>query len=193
LPGLFDALLLPGLGAWEATPSSFLRVAAMIWVAAYIATIFAANWAIQTFGFVPVGFDLMAPAGVYFVGAAFTFRDLAHESVGRKWIIVAIVVGAGLSSLVSPAFALASGVAFLLSEIADLAVYTPLRERGWLRAVALSNAVGLVIDSALFLWLAFGSLEFLSGQVVGKTWMTVLAIALLWGYRHALSERRRAA
>jgi hypothetical protein len=29
LPGLFDALLLPGLGAWEATPSSFLWVAAM--------------------------------------------------------------------------------------------------------------------------------------------------------------------
>jgi hypothetical protein len=26
---MFDALLLPGLGAWEATPSSFLWVAAM--------------------------------------------------------------------------------------------------------------------------------------------------------------------
>jgi len=165
----------------------------MIFVALYIATIFAANWAIATFGFVPVGFGLMAPAGVYFVGAAFTFRDLAHEAVGRTWIVVAIVVGAGLSAIVSPQFALASGVAFLLSELADLAVYTPLRKRGWLRAVAVSNAVGLVVDSALFLWLAFGSLDFLAGQVVGKAWMTVAAIALLWGVRHALSERRRAA
>jgi uncharacterized PurR-regulated membrane protein YhhQ (DUF165 family) len=155
----------------------------MIWVVAYIATIFAANWAIQTFGVVPVGFGLMAPAGVYFVGLAFTFRDLAHEAVGRRWIVAAIVVGAGLSALVSPQFALASGVAFLASELADFAVYMPLRERGWLRAVALSNAVGLVVDSALFLWLAFGSLDFLPGQVVGKTWMTILAIALLWAYR----------
>lgn len=157
----------------------------MIWIAAYIATIFGANWAIQTFGLVPVGFGLMAPAGVYFVGAAFTFRDLAHESVGRRWVVVAIVVGAGLSAIVSPQFALASGVAFLVSEFSDFAVYTPLRERGWLKAVALSNAVGLVVDSVLFLWLAFGSLELLPGQVVGKTWMTILAIALLWVYRRS--------
>ena len=161
----------------------------MIWVAAYIATIFAANWAIQTYGIVPVGFGLMAPAGVYFVGLAFTFRDLAHEAVGRGWILVAIVVGAGLSALVSPAFAVASASAFLFSELADLAVYTPLRRRGWLKAVALSNAAGLVVDSVLFLWLAFGSLEFLPGQIVGKTWMTLLAIALLWVLRRSPRSR----
>lgn len=165
----------------------------MIFIAAYIATIFAANWAIQTFGVVPVGFGLMAPAGVYFVGAAFTFRDLAQESVGRRWIIAAIVIGAGLSAIVSPQFALASGVAFLLSEIADFAVYTPMRERGWLRAVALSNAVGLFVDSALFLWLAFGSLAFLPGQIVGKAWMTLLAIAVLWSVRRVVPVRRAAA
>lgn len=165
----------------------------MIWIAAYIATIFAANWAIQTFGIVPVGFGLMAPAGVYFVGLAFTFRDLAHDAVGRRWVVAAIVIGAGLSAFVSPQFALASGVAFLFSELADFAVYTPLRERGWLRAVAASNAVGLVVDSVLFLALAFGSLEFLPGQIVGKAWMTALAVLVLWGGRRALSERRSAA
>lgn len=163
----------------------------MIWLVLYIATIFAANWAIETFGLVPVGLGLMAPAGVYFVGAAFTFRDLAHEAVGRKLIVLAIVIGAGLSALVSPTFALASAVAFLVSELADFAVYTPLRKRGWLRAVALSNAVGLVLDSILFLWLAFGSLEFLAGQVVGKTWMTVLAIGLLWAGRAVWRSRQR--
>ena len=152
----------------------------MIWIAAYIATIFAANWSIQTFGIVPVGFGLMAPAGVYFVGAAFTFRDLAQESVGRRWIVAAIVIGAGLSALVSPQFALASGVAFLASESADFAIYTPLRERGWIRAVAASNAVGLVLDSILFLWLAFGSWQFLLGQMVGKFWMTALAVVVLF-------------
>jgi uncharacterized PurR-regulated membrane protein YhhQ (DUF165 family) len=163
----------------------------VIWIVGYILTIFAANWAIATFGLVPVGFGLVAPAGVYFVGLAFTFRDLAHEAVGRRWIAMAVVVGAALSAVVSPQFALASGVAFLVSEFADFAVYTPMRKRGWLRAVALSNVVGLVLDSVLFLWLAFGSLDFLTGQVVGKTWMTLLAVALLWVMRRVWVAKQR--
>jgi uncharacterized PurR-regulated membrane protein YhhQ (DUF165 family) len=164
----------------------------MIWLALYIGTIVAANWAIQAFGIVPVGFGLMAPAAVYFVGLAFTFRDLTHEALGRRWVIVAIIAGAALSAIVSPAFAVASGLAFLFSEMADLAVYEPLRGRNWLGAVALSNVVGLVVDSLLFLTLAFGSLQFLPGQIVGKAWMTLLAVVLLGGGR-AVSQRRRAA
>ena len=155
---------------------------------AYVATIFAANWAIASFGVVPVGFGLVAPAGVYFAGLAFTLRDLVQESLGRTGAVVAIVVGAALSALVSPQFAAASGIAFLVSELLDFAVYTPLRRRNWLGAVAASNAVGLAADSALFLTLAFGSLEFLAGQVIGKAWMTALAVAVLW-----LLRRNRAA
>lgn len=151
----------------------------MIWVGLYIATIFAANWAIDAFGIVPVGFGLYAPAAVYFVGLAFTFRDLAQDSVGKRPVILAILVGAALSALVSPQLALASGVAFLFSELADFAVYTPLRERSWRVAVVVSNAVGIVIDSVIFLTLAFGSLDFLAGQIVGKSWMTLLAITVL--------------
>jgi uncharacterized PurR-regulated membrane protein YhhQ (DUF165 family) len=152
----------------------------MIYLLAYIATIFGANWAISTFGFVPVGFGLMAPAGVYFVGAALTLRDLAQERLGTWHILAAIVVGAGLSAFVSPQFALASGVAFLFSELCDFAVYTPLRRRKWLLAIGLSNVVGLLVDSALFLWLAFGSLDFLAGQLLGKFYATLAAVALLW-------------
>lgn len=151
----------------------------MIYLLGYIATIFGANWAISTFGLVPVGFGLYAPAGVYFVGVAFTLRDLAQESVGKRAVIVAILVGAVLSALVSPQFALASGVAFLVSEALDFVVYTPLRERHWLWAVALSNVAGLIADSVLFLWLAFGSLAFVEGQMLGKAYMTILAIVVL--------------
>lgn len=155
----------------------------------YILTIPLANWAITTFGLVPVGFGLMAPAGVYCAGLAFTLRDLTQESLGRAWTLGAIGAGALLSLAVSDPFvAAASASAFLVSEMADFAVYQPLRERRWLAAVALSNTVGLVVDSALFLWLAFGSLDFLVGQVVGKAWVTVLAVALLAAWR---SSRRR--
>jgi uncharacterized PurR-regulated membrane protein YhhQ (DUF165 family) len=114
---------------------------------------------------------------------AFTLRDLVQDSMGRWWTMGAIVIGAALSALVSPQFALASGTAFLLSELADLLVCTPLRVRHWIGAVMASNAVGLVADSALFLFLAFGSLAFLPGQIVGKTWMTLLAAALMWAWR----------
>jgi uncharacterized PurR-regulated membrane protein YhhQ (DUF165 family) len=154
---------------------------------AYIATIFAANWAILTFGLVPVGFGLLAPAGVYFAGLAFTLRDLTQDALGRRWTYAAIVVGAALSGLLSGPLAIASGVAFLLSETADLLVYTPLRERRWLFAVGASNVVGLVVDSVLFLLLAFGSLEFLAGQIVGKLLMTAIAIVILWTRRAILA------
>lgn len=164
----------------------------MIPLAGYVAVIILANWAIETFGIVPVGFGLAAPAGVYFAGLAFTLRDLTQEQLGRAWTIVAIVLGAAVSAFVSPAFAVASGVAFLLSELADFAVYTPLRRRNWLAAVALSNTVGLTVDSGLFLALAFGDLTFLPGQMVGKLWMTAAAVAVLWSLRRRLAPVRQA-
>jgi uncharacterized PurR-regulated membrane protein YhhQ (DUF165 family) len=162
----------------------------MIFLILYMATIFAANWAIATFGVVPVGFGLMAPAGVYFAGLAFTFRDLTQERLGRRAVLVAILVGAGLSAFVSPHFALASGTAFLFSELADFGVYTPLRERGFLKAVFASNLAGSILDSALFLILAFGSLEFFWGQVAGKMWVTLAFLPLLWGVRVAVLDRQ---
>lgn len=163
----------------------------MLWLLLYVGTILGANWAITTLGLVPVGFGLVAPAGVYFAGLAFTCRDLTQEALGRRWTFGAILLGAGLSALLSPQLALASGTAFLVSEGLDFAVYTPLRERHWLGAVAASNTVGLVVDSVLFLWLAFGSLAFLPGQLVGKTWMTLLAVVVLWGVRWRRSSSVR--
>ena len=71
---------------------------------------------------------------------------------------------------------LASAVAFLLSELADLAVYTPLQRRRFMPAVLASSLVGLVVDSAVFLYLAFGNLDYLAGQVVGKAWMVLLTL-----------------
>lgn len=161
----------------------------MIWFVAFVGTVYGANWALKTFGFVDIGFGLTAPAGVLFAGLAFTFRDLTHASLGRLWCIVAILVGASLSFLLEDVgrIALASGLAFLFSEAMDLSVYEPLHRRSWLTAVGLSNTVGLVVDSALFLWIAFGSLDFIEGQIVGKLYMTVLAIGVLWIWRRSFA------
>ena len=40
-----------------------------------------------------------------------------------------------------------------------------------------------MVDSVVFLWLAFGSLEFLAGQIAGKAWMIVLSIPLMMWLR----------
>lgn len=169
------------------------RVYAAVLLVAYVGTIVAANWAIDTFGLVTVWPwpALVAPAGVLFAGLAFTLRDLLHELSGRWLVLAAIAAGGLLSLAVSPMFAVASAAAFAVSELADMTVYAPLRRRGrWLVAVAASNTVGLVVDSVLFLWLAFGSLAFLPGQIVGKALMTLLAVTVLASGRHALRVRR---
>lgn len=129
---------------------------------------------------IPVAPGLMAPSGVVTIGLAFVLRDLVQRRLGVGVSLAGIAVGAILSAAVAPpAIVYASVAAFLFSEIADLLVYTPLQRRRFVLAVVLSSLVGLVVDSAVFLHLAFGNLDFLAGQVVGKLWMVVLSIPLL--------------
>jgi uncharacterized PurR-regulated membrane protein YhhQ (DUF165 family) len=54
-----------------------------------------------------------------------------------------------------------------------------LQQRGLIPAVVASSLVGLVIDSAVFLLLAFGSLEFLLPQILGKAWMVLLSLPVM--------------
>lgn len=157
-------------------------------VAAFAATIPAANWMIGNIGechvggpcLIPVGFGLMAPSGVLMIGAALVLRDMVQEYGGRTTALVAIAIGTVLSWLVaSPALVVASVAAFTLAELADLLVYTPLRRRRLGLAVLASGIVGAVVDSAVFLWLAFGSLQYVEGQIVGKAWMSIAAFTAI--------------
>lgn len=158
-------------------------------IAAFAATIPAANWLIQNVGtecipngpcLLPVGFGLMAPSGVLMIGAALVLRDAVHEAGGARAALLAILIGAGLAWLIAPpALVLASAAAFFLAELADMAVYTPLRRKQLGLAVAASGLVGAIVDSAVFLWLAFGSLQFIEGQILGKLWMSLLAVPLI--------------
>jgi uncharacterized PurR-regulated membrane protein YhhQ (DUF165 family) len=154
-------------------------------------TIPLANWLIGHVGtkcvpggpcLIPVAPGLMAPSGVLMVGIALVLRDLVQRRLGVGIASGAIIAGAVLSALVAPpSLVIASAAAFLISEFADLAVYTPLAQRRLIAAVIASSAVGLVVDSIVFLYLAFGSLEFLAGQVVGKAWMVLASLPfVLW-------------
>lgn len=160
-----------------------LRIVGLVAFTGYVLAIVIANAAIALFGMVPVGFGFVAPAGVYVAGLVFSLRDALQETLGRGWVVAAIVIGAVIAAALGPHLALASGMAFLFSELADFGIYTPLRQRSRLSAVIASNTVGVAVDSALFLWLAFGSLQFLAGQIVGKLWMTALTVAIICAWR----------
>lgn len=158
----------------------------------FVATVWFANWLLTRYGVVPIGFGLEAPAGVFAVGIAFTLRDIVHRTLGRAAVIACILAGCALAYLIEASItipgghvtiAVASAAAFLLSESADLAVYTPLEKRSFTKAVVASNVVGSVVDSAIFLWLAFGSLALIEGQVFGKLLMTALAVPLVYASR----------
>jgi uncharacterized PurR-regulated membrane protein YhhQ (DUF165 family) len=156
-------------------------------VVLFALTIPAANWLIGHVGtacvapqgpcVIPVAPGLMAPSGVVMIGIALVLRDLVQRRLGTVFSALAILFGSGLSALLAPAsLVVASASAFLLSEFADLAIYTPLARRRLVAAVVASSVVGLLVDSIVFLWLAFGSLDFLAGQAVGKAWMVLLSV-----------------
>ena len=163
--------------------------------AAFLATVPAANWMIGHVGtcipngpcVIPVAPGLMAPSGVLMIGVALVLRNLLNMVAGRAWVLGTIVCGCALSAAVAPpALVLASAVAFGLSELADWSVYSPLQARNLSLAVFCAGLVGSVVDSGAFLMLAFGSLDFMAGQVVGKLWATIAVLPVLPIARRAL-------
>lgn len=166
-----------------------MRRKSVVLLGAYLACVPAANWLIGNVGIscipqgpclIPVAPGIMAPSGVLVIGAALVLRDLVQRTAGAWWGIGAVLIGAVISwAVADPHIALASVAAWLISELADAAVYTPLQRRGLVLAVVASSCVGLLIDSAAFLWLAFGSLDHLTGQIIGKMWAVLVAVPLI--------------
>jgi len=175
------------------------RTATTAALIAYTVTIPAANWMIDHVGdptfpggphVIPVGFGYQAPSGVLLIGAALVARDVVQRLAGKWAAVAAIAVGVALSYvLANPAIATASAIAFAIGELVDLAVYTPLQRRHLTAAVIASGVVGGIFDTFLFLWIAFGSVEFWQGQVLGKTWMALLGGIGIWLARRAVPVR----
>lgn len=180
------------------------RALAVAIIAAYLACILGANAAIQRYGIVSADLGWpgwSAPAGVFFVGPALVLRDLVQWTAGKAASLAALGAGALLSYLIAdPRVATASAVAFGLSELTDFALYTwiaPSKRRSasgrrtrWAWAVLAGGVAGAVVDSAVFLHIAFGSLEFMPGQILGKAYGVVLAAAAIALRRQATPDRQ---
>lgn len=156
---------------------------------AYASCIPLANWMIGHVGIchpdgpcvLLVAPNIYAPSGVTMIGVALVLRDMVQRMAGMTAALLAVVGGTLFSALVAPpSLVLASSAAFLASELLDMAVYTPLARRNLGLALLASGIAGGILDSALFLLLAFGSLDYIVGQIIGKAWGTIAsAIAII--------------
>lgn len=90
--------------------------------------------------------------------------DLTNRWYGperaRRVVYAGFVLAVILSAwLASPRIAVASGTAFLVSQLMDVAIFDRMRQRRWWRAPLVSSVLGSLVDTALFFFLAFYATE----------------------------------
>lgn len=98
--------------------------------------------------------------GAFTYPIAFLVTDLSNRRLGapaaRRVVLVGFALAVGLSVwLASPRIAVASGTAFLVAQMLDVAVFDRLRRAAWWRAPLVSSGIGSLVDTALFFAIAF--------------------------------------
>ncbi|MEV6523133.1 VUT family protein [Longispora sp. NPDC051575] len=162
-------------------------------VALFIASAVAANTLTSLFGLVPAGFGLVCTAGTWAAGLVLLLRDWVDDLAGRRAVLGCVAAGAIASAMTAgPRLAVASAAAFAVSELADWAVYQPLRRRGWAKAVLASGVLGTLVDTAVFLTVAgLAVLPALPGQMLAKTTATLAVVIAVVIARAVLRHRQR--
>lgn len=110
--------------------------------------------------------------GAFTYPIAFLVTDLTNRLYGaqaaRKVVMVGFVTGVVCSligtqimgefgPLVTARIAIGSGMAFLLAQLLDVAVFNRFRAGSWWRAPLVSTLVGSTVDTALFFTIAFSA------------------------------------
>jgi uncharacterized PurR-regulated membrane protein YhhQ (DUF165 family) len=166
-------------------------------VAAMVVVVTASNILVQY----PVQFDLgpvhlgdILTWGAFTYPVAFLITDLANRHDGpaqaRYVVLVGFLVGLALSFWLStPRIAIASGSAFLIGQLLDIAVFQRLRNRYWLIPPLSASLFGSLLDTAIFFTLAFApALAFIDlwfgmadGSLgFGAPWLGIGAEVPLW-------------
>ncbi|ANP48084.1 hypothetical protein ATE48_13935 [Candidatus Viadribacter manganicus] len=126
------------------------------WTALYVGLMPVINWAFAGISTIPIPEDFGGGSWHPFTvitGLVLVVRDFAQREI-KHWIFGAMLIGLALSTLTAwPVIVVASGVAFLVSETADWAVYTfsrrPLSQR-----IMISSLISAPVDQVLFIYLA---------------------------------------
>lgn len=116
--------------------------------------------------------------GAFTYPAAFLVTDVSTRRFGapgaRRVAYVGFVLAVLLSAvLATPRIAIASGSAFLLAQLLDIAIFRRLRDRAWWAPPFLSSVVSSALDTVVFFSLAFycgpllGTGATISGMLAG--------------------------
>jgi uncharacterized PurR-regulated membrane protein YhhQ (DUF165 family) len=135
-------------------------------VVAMAAVVLASNILVQ------VLFGQWLTWGAFVYPFAFLVTDLANRlhgpAVARRLVLAGFATGIACSlvgtqvtgpdgPLVTLRIALASGTAFLVAQLLDVAVFDRLRHRVWWQAPLASTLIGASVDTALFFSIAFSA------------------------------------
>ena len=153
-PGHFPWILVPLL----ATFGTIWALGGRTWAMVYFVTIPFLNW---SFGVVNP-WTIFEPSDTFakgvelhpltmVTGLVFVFRDFVQRGMGQKVLIVMALAIAWSFYYAWPVIALASGIAFAVSEMADWALYTFTKYRLSTR-ILLSSALASPIDTTIFLY-----------------------------------------
>lgn len=155
-----SGLLLPALVALALTFSAIWLLQGRAWALLYVVLIPFLNW---SFGIIPE-FKVLEPgANALFshgvslhpmtmvTGMVFVIRDFVQREMGHRVLILMAVAVAWSFFYAWPVIALASGVAFAISEGVDWLIFTFTKYRLSTR-ILLSSAVAAPIDTTVFLY-----------------------------------------
>jgi queuosine precursor transporter len=152
-----------------ATAILLVSVKARVWGLIYVALIPLVNWSFTWAPSLPVP----GLADVFFnpitvvTGLVLVVRDFAQREMGHK-VLFAMALGVGWSAvLAGPELALASGLAFLVSELVDWALFTFTKLRFSSR-VFLSSLIAAPVDTTIFL---YGAEMIRAGSLTVPNWI----------------------
>ena len=100
--------------------------------------------------------------GAFTYPVAFLVTDLVNRRLGaaaaRRVVLVGFAIAVALSfAFATPRIAIASGTAFLVAQLLDVAVFDRLRGRAWWQPPLASSLIGSAVDTLLFFSLAFAA------------------------------------
>ncbi len=141
-------------------------------IAAMVAVVALSNYTVQF----PINAWLTWGALIY--PLTFLVTDIANRAWGpsraRTIVYVGFAVGVLLSGALAPwRIAVASGIAFIVGQLLDIAVFDRLRRGTWWQAPFVGSALGSIVDTVLFFGIAFVGVMPLMPQTQGPSVVTL--------------------
>ena len=125
--------------------------------------------------------------GAFSYPLVFLVSDLTNRALGpaaaRRVAAVGFAVAVLVSLLLAPwRIAVASGAAFLISQLMDVAVFNRWRAGSWWKAPLIGSLVASTVDTAVFFFLAFAGsdmnwLTLAAGDLAVKAAMATVLLA----------------